>query len=258
MSPCRFAFAGRSALVEVGDFRFLTDPDLLHPDAVRPLDFILLSLGDNHLDAANASFLPNDVPIIAEPRTARTLRQQGFGTTISLPIWATRTFRRGSLHVTIARLPAIRSGTRDERRRTMAMRSMIDVRCDEWSRRLLVTGEALLDTSFDDIVARLHGVDLCVVHLADDGVVALTLRNEVRDGPHALRIIRPATVPDAAALESSGGRSTIETFCDRANTAMISTTTRVLGPAESYGIWSAGRRRRLDPGGAMGLPGIGS
>jgi L-ascorbate metabolism protein UlaG (beta-lactamase superfamily) len=261
MENGRLTFIGTATvLIEVGGFRFLTDPNFLHQGDhaklgyglrsrrltepamqiadLPALDFVLLSHhhGD-HFDEVAARELPRDVPIVTEPHAAAKLRRQGFTGPVPLPTWTTHTFRRADVALTITALPAKHAPQPLQQMLPKVMGSLVDVSDASGHRlRLYVTGDTLVHDGLRDIARRFGDIDLCVLHLGGTRIAGVLLTMDDRQGVQALEIIRPSTAVPVHHSDYTVFKSPLDDFRRRAEAADLATTIVYLDPGDTYEI----------------------
>jgi L-ascorbate metabolism protein UlaG (beta-lactamase superfamily) len=223
--PAELTFIGTAtALLDIGPFTILTDPNFLHrgeraylgyglwsrrltepalaPAQLPPVDVILLShLHGDHWDRRSRRELDHALPVVTTPHAARRLRtRHRFGAAVGLRTWERHTLAKDGSTLTITSVPGAHSANPVIRALLPpVMGSVLEVAGQDGTviRRIYVSGDTIV---FDglDAIARRHGpLDTAVLHvggttLPGGFVVTMTGAGAVE----CLRRVRPrAAIP---------------------------------------------------------------
>jgi L-ascorbate metabolism protein UlaG (beta-lactamase superfamily) len=188
-----FLHRGERAYLGLGlSTRRLTDPALSIGE-LPPIDFVVLSHhhGD-HFDQRAARDLDHRLPIVTEPHAARKLRSQGFGATIALSNWGSRTFTRDGAEVRVTSVPGKHAPRPLGYLIPPVMGSILDFARDgKRLLRLYITGDTLMHDGINAIAERFTDIDLCLIHLGGTRVAGILLTMDGRQGVEALRVTAP-------------------------------------------------------------------
>jgi L-ascorbate metabolism protein UlaG (beta-lactamase superfamily) len=203
-----------TALIRLGPFTLLTDPNFLHrgqraylgkglwskrltepamqPSDLPALDAVVLShLHGDHFDRVAKAGLSRTQPVVTTPAAARKLGRWGFDAR-GLGTWETDTLTRGDETLTFESLPGIHArgvmgallppvmGTLLEHRVAGAVR-----------RRVYLSGDTVTGDHLDEIARRHPDLDTAVVHLGGTRVLLHTVTMDARQGVDFLLRVRP-------------------------------------------------------------------
>jgi L-ascorbate metabolism protein UlaG (beta-lactamase superfamily) len=204
-----------TTILRLGSFTVLTDPNFLHrgqraylgkglwsrrltepslqPDALPPLDLILLShLHGDHFDRVARRGLDHSVPLVTTEAAARRLKRYGFQTQ-GLPTWERSVTAKGEETLTVESVPGIHARGLMGALLPPVMGSIVEHRVSgEVRRRLYVSGDTLTGTHLDEIHRRHPDIDLAVVHLGGTRVLFHTVTMDAEQGVDFLRRVQPA------------------------------------------------------------------
>ncbi len=204
-----------TTILRLGSFTVLTDPNFLHrgqraylgkglwsrrltepslqPDALPPLDLILLShLHGDHFDRVARRGLDHSVPLVTTEAAARRLQRYGFQTQ-GLPTWERSVTAKGEETLTVESVPGIHARGLMGALLPPVMGSIVEHRvAGEVRRRLYVSGDTLTGTHLDEIHRRHPDIDLAVVHLGGTRVLFHTVTMDAGQGVDFLRRVQPA------------------------------------------------------------------
>jgi L-ascorbate metabolism protein UlaG (beta-lactamase superfamily) len=235
-----------TALLRLGRFTLLTDPNFLHRgqyaklggelrsrrllepamdiEALPRLDTVVLSHhhGD-HFDRVAARGLDHDVPIVTVAPAARKLRNQGFTNPIALRTWETHTLRDGGQRLSITALPGLHGpdplvrvlpevmGSLLEFDDAVPVGSSADGR-DRRAFRIHVTGDTLVHQRLHEIPLRFPDIDLVLLHLGGTKVLGVLLTMDAAQGLETLRIVPAARAMPIHTDDYTVQRSGLEDF----------------------------------------------
>jgi L-ascorbate metabolism protein UlaG (beta-lactamase superfamily) len=247
-----------TVIVEIGGFRFMTDPNFLHQgehaylgmglrskrltdpamelEALPQLDFIVLSHhhGD-HFDQHVAERLRRDIPIVTEPGSARKLRQQQFQRVFALETWQTQRMTRGDDTVDITATPAKHAPGPLQSLLPKVMGSILEFGSrGSTSFRLYITGDTLMFDGIARIRERYPQIDLCVIHLGGTRIAGVLLTMDAEQGVSALRVIEPAVAVPIHNDDYTVFKSSLEEFRRAVDAADLTTDVRYLDRGETY------------------------
>jgi L-ascorbate metabolism protein UlaG (beta-lactamase superfamily) len=205
-----------TALVELGPFAVLTDPNFLHAgdrahlgyggsserltdpavelEDLPPLDACVLShLHGDHWDEVASSRLPKDLPVLTTPHAARTLRKRGFSRAHGLATWDQAVLRRGSAWLRVTAVPAQHGPQLLAALLPPVMGSMweLGVSGGEPRFRLYVSGDTLAHDGLLEIPARFPHVDLGLLHLGGARILGFLVTMDAAQGIEAIRTVQP-------------------------------------------------------------------
>lgn len=207
-----------TALLRLGPFTLLTDPNFLHAGQraylgnglwskrlkdpalevadLPPLDAIVLShLHGDHWDRVAEKQLDPSVPLVTTPKAARTLARRGFDT-YGLATWETKELRSGASTLRITAMPGRHGPAGVRRALPPVMGSMIELQVDgATSLRLYVSGDTLVVPELQEVANRYRDIDVGVLHLGGTkilGVVLVTM--DGKQGAELVRLLQPSRV----------------------------------------------------------------
>jgi len=186
-----FKFIGNAtALVRLGPFTILTDPNFLHAGqraylgygliskrlkdpAMRiadlpALDAVVLShLHGDHWDRVTRRELDQTVPILTTPKAARALHRQRFRRALGLATWESHQFHRDGSTLRVTALPGRHAPGLAEHLLPPVMGSLLELTGGSrtFAKRLYITGDTLLFAGLREISRRFPDIDVTVLHL---------------------------------------------------------------------------------------------
>lgn len=221
MSAPSLEFIGTAtALLRLGPFTLLTDPNFLHrgqraylgkglvsarrTDPARQiaelpdLDAVLLShLHGDHFDRVARRGLDRDLPVLTTRHAAKRLRRWGFEGADGLDTWQSRTLERDGAGLTVTSMPGRHAPGPAQRLLPPVMGSILEL--DTGSGRpfrLYVSGDTLYRPWLAAIVDRCGPIDAAMVHLGGTRVLGMLVTMDDRQGADLVQLLRPAvTVP---------------------------------------------------------------
>lgn len=204
-----------TAVLRVGGFSVLTDPNFLHrgqraylgkglwsrrltapalsPAQLPPLDAVVLShLHGDHWDRVTVRELDRTSPVITTTHAAPHLARQGFDSH-GLETWQATTLRRAGEELVITSLPGIHARGALRRLLPPVMGSMLEHKIEgRVRRRIYLSGDTLDGSHLDVVAQRFPDIDVAVVHLGGTRVLARTVTMDGAQGVLFLRRIGPA------------------------------------------------------------------
>jgi L-ascorbate metabolism protein UlaG (beta-lactamase superfamily) len=209
-----------TAILRLGQFTLLTDPNFLHrrqrvhlgyglfsqrrtepamqPDDLPPLDAVLLShLHGDHFDRIARARLDPELPIITTAHAARRLHRWGFRNADALQTWHSRYLARGDQRLTITAVPGQHGPAGVHRLLPPVMGSVVHLRRPgEPDVQVYITGDILNRPMLREVGERFPGLDAMVIHLGGTRVLGVLVTMDGRQGTDLMQQIRPrVTVP---------------------------------------------------------------
>jgi L-ascorbate metabolism protein UlaG (beta-lactamase superfamily) len=210
-----------TALLRVGPFTLLTDPNFLHrgqrahlgyglrskrltepalqPTQLPALDAVLLShMHGDHWDRIATRSMPKDVPVVTTPEAARCLGKRGFSETSELRPWQTHELTRGTSTLRITSVPGVHGPGPLARLLPQVMGSVLELhREGELSWRGYISGDTLFRPYLGEVLQRCGPLDVLIPHLGGTRVppgVLVTM--DGRQGADLVELLAPpVTVP---------------------------------------------------------------
>ena len=215
-----FFVGNATALLRLGPFTVLTDPNFLHRgetvgigygllrskrltepaieiDDLPPLDMVVLSHHhEDHFDRVATERLNPLVPILTTPDAARALQKVGFRNARALHTWQRESFVRGDWLLTVTALPGLHGPAPMTPFLPSVMGSLLELRqiSHSESLRIYISGDTLVHEHLREIPARFPGIDLGLLHLGGTRVMGILLTMDGRQGVEAVQMIRPERV----------------------------------------------------------------
>ena len=214
-------FGGNAtALLGVGSFRVLTDPNFLHrgqraylgyglwtkrltqpalqPTQLPPLDAIVLShLHGDHWDRYATRYLDPTTPVVTTPAAAERLTQRGFEATVDLRPWQVHEFRRGEETLRVTAVPGVHGPGPLARLLPPVMGSVLEhVRDGEVGWRGYISGDTLRRPFLAEVLERCGPLDVVIPHLGGTKALGVTVTMDGRQGADLVEMLKPPmTVP---------------------------------------------------------------
>ena len=212
-------FGGNAtALLRLGPFTLLTDPNFLHrgqraylgyglftkrltepalqPTQLPALDAVLLShLHGDHWDRIATRSLPRDTPVVTTPAAARELARKGFGATSDLTPWQTHEFTRGTSTLRITSVPGVHGPGLLGRLLPPVMGSVLElIRDGAVTWRGYISGDTLYRRDIGEVLERCGPLDVVVPHLGGTWAFGFTVTMDGRQGADLVELLKPAVV----------------------------------------------------------------
>ena len=248
-----------TTILRLGSFTVLTDPNFLHrgqraylgkglwsrrltepslqPDALPPLDLILLShLHGDHFDRVARRGLDHSVPLVTTEAAARRLERYGFQTQ-GLPTWERSVTTKGEETLTVESVPGIHARGLMGALLPPVMGSIVEHRvAGEVRRRLYVSGDTLTGTHLDEIHRRHPDIDLAVVHLGGTRVLFHTVTMDAEQGVDFLRRVQPARALPVHYDDYRVFRSPLQDFLTELGRSGLAVPVRTPGRGETVDL----------------------
>lgn len=246
----RVQFIGTAtAVITLGPFTLLTDPNFLHrgqraylgwglssprltepamgPADLPALDAVLLShLHGDHFDRVSRRHLDRDTPVVSTPHAVRRLDRWGF-TADALRTWEQHTLHRGTEQLVMTALPAVHARGLLGRMLPPVMGTMLEhVRDGQVVRRVYVSGDTLTGTHLDEISRRYPDIDAAVVHLGGTRVLLRTVTMDGAMGADFVQRVRPSVVVPVHHDDYKVFRSPLSDFLAQAQDRGFAATVR--------------------------------
>jgi len=209
-----------TALLRLGPFTLLTDPNFLHrgqraylgkglfskrltepsrqPAQLPPLDAIVLShLHGDHFDRIARHELDRSLPVLTTPAASDRLRDWGFGGAAGMQPWETHTLTSEGARLTLTSVPGEHTPRFAKGLLPPVMGSVIELYdASSAPLRIYVTGDTLCRPWLREVVERCGPVDAMVIHLGGTRALGLLVTMDADQGSDLVELIRPAlTVP---------------------------------------------------------------
>ena len=209
-----------TALLRLGPFTLLTDPNFLHrgqraylgrglwskrltepslqPEELPDLTAVLLShLHGDHFDRVARHGLDRDLPVLTTPAAARRLRRWGFSASAGLSVWESHEMAAAGWTLRITAVPGVHAPGPARPLLPTVMGSVLELRHGDGPiHRTYVSGDTLFRPWLHEVVERTGPLDALVVHLGGTRVLGILVTMDGRQGADLVRLLDPAlTVP---------------------------------------------------------------
>jgi L-ascorbate metabolism protein UlaG (beta-lactamase superfamily) len=209
-----------TALLRIGGFTLLTDPNFLHrgeraylgyglwtkrltepalqPTQLPPLDGVVLShLHGDHWDRYATKYLPKETPLVTTQQAARALGARGFAATADLRPWQVHEFTRGAEILRVTAVPGVHGPGPLARLLPAVMGSVLElVRDEQVTWRGYLTGDTLRRPFLAEVLQRCGPLDVVIPHLGGTKALGLTVTMDGRQGADLVEMLAPSmTVP---------------------------------------------------------------
>lgn len=246
----RLHFIGTAtAMLTLGSFTLLTDPNFLHrgqraylgwglssrrltdpaiqPEQLPVLDAILLShLHGDHFDRVSKAQLDRSPPLLTTPHAVRRLARWGFDAH-ALETWDEHVLVKDDEALRVTSVPAIHARGVLGKMLPPVMGTVLEhVVDDEVRRCVYVSGDTLTGAHIDEVRARFPHIDAAVVHLGGTRVLLRTVTMDGRMGVDFVERCRPAVVVPVHHDDYTVFRSPLSDFVARAGAADLPATLR--------------------------------
>jgi L-ascorbate metabolism protein UlaG (beta-lactamase superfamily) len=218
-------FGGNAtALLRIGGFTLLTDPNFLHrgqraylgkglwtkrltepalqPTQLPALDAIVLShLHGDHWDRIATERLDKTTPVITTPAAAQRLGEKGFAATSDLQPWQTYELTRGTDTLRITSVPGVHGPGPVAKILPPVMGSVLElirggVAGPEVTWRGYISGDTLYRRFLGEVLERCGPLDVVISHLGGTKALGLTVTMDARQGADLVELLKPpVTVP---------------------------------------------------------------
>lgn len=208
-----------TALLRLGPFTVLTDPDFLHrgrwsyfgqglfsrrrtepamrPAELPPLNAVVVShLHGDHFDRTARRELPHDVPIVTTGHAAAKLGKSGFTEPVPLETWARQDFIESGATLSITAVPARHTAGPLNRLLPPVMGSVLEYHPAGGGapKRLYLSGDTVMHGGLATIRQRFGQLDVAVLHLGGTQVLGVLLSMDHEQGVDLLELLRPERV----------------------------------------------------------------
>ncbi len=248
-----------TAVISLGPFTVLTDPNFLHrgqraylgwglssprltdpslgPDELPPLDAVLLShLHGDHFDRVSRRHLDRSTTVLSTPQASRRLEAWGFPTR-GLHPWERHTITRGTDVLSVTSLPAVHARGLLGRMLPPVMGSMVEhLRDGEVVRRVYVSGDTLPGSHLEEVRELFPDIDAAVVHL---GGTRVLFRTVTMDGPMGVDFVertQPSVVVPVHHDDYRVFRSPLSDFVTRARARGLASRIRAPRRGETVSL----------------------
>lgn len=209
-----------TALLRLGPFTLLTDPNFLHrgqwahlgyglrsrrltepalqATQLPALDAVVLShLHGDHWDRIATRSLPRDTAVVTTPEAASRLGRRGFTGTADLRPWQFHELTRGPATLRITSVPGVHGPGPLARLLPQVMGSVLELAAGgEVTWRGYLTGDTLFRPFLGEVLERCGPLDALVPHLGGTRVAGIVLTMDGRQGADLVHLLRPpVTVP---------------------------------------------------------------
>lgn len=221
MDDATLEFIGTAtALLRLGPFTLLTDPNFLHrgqraylgkglfskrltdpslqPSDLPDLDAIVLShLHGDHFDRVARRELDRSLPILTTPAASDRLRDWGFTEAAPMRPWDTQTLTSSGARLTITSVPGEHTPRFAKGLLPPVMGSVLEVEgAGVAPLRIYITGDTLYRPWLREVVDRCGPIDAMVIHLGGTRALGILVTMDAGQGGDLVELIRPAlTVP---------------------------------------------------------------
>jgi len=248
-----------TALLRIGGFTMLTDPNFLHrgqraylgkglwtrrltepamsPAQLPVLDAVVLShLHGDHWDRVATRELDRTPPVVTTTHAAPRLASKGFDTR-GLDTWQETRLQRADEELVITSLPGVHARGVMRRLLPPVMGSMLEHQVEgRVRRRVYLSGDTLDGSHLDAVAERYPDIDVAVVHLGGTRVLARTVTMDGAQGLQFLRRVGPAVAVPVHHDDYRVFRSPLSDFLDRTRSAGLSTEVRTVAQGESVDL----------------------
>lgn len=247
-----------TAVVRLGSFTLLTDPNFLHRgqraylgkglwsrrltepsmrvDQVPPVDAVLLShLHGDHFDRVARRHLARTPPVLTTPAASRKLRSWGFQA-VGMPTWASETMRREDETLTVQALPGIHGRGLIRPLLPPVMGTLLDYEGPSGVRRIYITGDTLTGDHLHEIRRRCESIDVVVAHLGGTRVLFHTVTMDAPMGVQLLRDVPTSRVIPVHYDDYPVFRSPVSDFVDLLGRSGLATQVTVPRRGETVAL----------------------
>ncbi|CAM3826141.1 MBL fold metallo-hydrolase [Kibdelosporangium persicum] len=215
-----FFVGNATAVLRLGPFTVLTDPNFLHrgqwthigqgvvsrrrtEPAIQigqlpGLDAVVLShMHGDHFDRIASRELDRDLPILTTPHAARRLTKRGFRAPVSLRTWSDFTMTKDGATLTVTSLPGKHALGFAARVLPPVMGSMVEYQAagdPGPPLRIYLSGDTLVHNELREIRERYPRIDLAIVHLGGTKVLGLLLTMDAKQGVDLVELLAPRHV----------------------------------------------------------------
>lgn len=209
-----------TALLRLGQFNLLTDPNFLHQGervhlgyglfskrrtepAMQPADLpeltgvVLSHFHGDHFDRVARDQLARDLPILTTPHAAGRLERWRFREAIPLDTWTSHEFTRGNEVLRITSVPGTHGPGIVGRLLPPVMGSVVELKQGQTTQSgIYITGDTLFRHDLRQITERFPNLDGMVIHLGGTRALGILVTMDDRQGADMVDLIRaPVTIP---------------------------------------------------------------
>ncbi len=210
-----------TALIQMGGFTLLTDPNFLHRGQLaylgkglvsRRLKDPVLGIGDlpeldavvlshlhgDHFDRVARRGLAKDLPILTTPHATRRLSAWGFHEVEAMSTWDSVVLSRGDERLTVHSTPGEHAPGWASGLLPPVMGSVLEHVSPDAERplRVYITGDTLYRPWLREVVDRFGPLDAMVIHLGGTRILGLLVTMDADQGAALVDLLEPAvTVP---------------------------------------------------------------
>ncbi|WP_017936419.1 MBL fold metallo-hydrolase [Nocardioides sp. Iso805N] len=217
MHDATLEFVGTAtALLRLGPFTLLTDPNFLHqgqraylgkglfarrrtepslqPAQLPEMDAVVLShLHGDHFDRIARQELPRTLPILTTPQASRRLRDWGFGGAVPMTAWTSEVLERAGARLQITSVPGEHAPAFARSLLPPVMGSVLELRDGSGHAplRIYITGDTLYRPWLREVVERCGPIDALVIHLGGTRILGMLVTMDAAQGADLVDLLAP-------------------------------------------------------------------
>lgn len=217
MHDATLEFVGTAtALLRLGPFTLLTDPNFLHqgqraylgkglfsrrrtepslqPAQLPEIDAVVLShLHGDHFDRIARQELPRSLPILTTPQASHRLRDWGFGGAVPMTAWSSEVLEREGARLRITSVPGEHAPAFARGLLPPVMGTVLELQdsTDRAPLRIYITGDTLYRPWLREVVERCGPVDALVIHLGGTRILGMLVTMDARQGVDLVELLAP-------------------------------------------------------------------
>jgi L-ascorbate metabolism protein UlaG (beta-lactamase superfamily) len=248
-----------TAVLRIGGFTVLTDPNFLHrgqraylgkglwsrrltepalqPAQLPDLDAVVLShLHGDHFDRVARRDLARDQPVLTTPAAARRLSSWGFDAHGLRP-WERVELTKGDESLSVEALPGLHARGLLGALLPPVMGSLLEHRVGgSVQRRVYLSGDTLTGDHISVIAERHPDIDVAVVHLGGTRILMGTVTMDADQGVDFLRRVRPGQAVPVHHDDYGVFKSPLSAFLAAVERAGLATPVRVVARGETVDL----------------------